>query len=199
MWTDKFKEALRATHYHPKFRLLIGTRSLQTTAIGEWEEPHNEVVEICSHTDQRTEWMGETKFSSVVGLVTFTLGARGVQLRSLEPQLAALRVTVSNEAASVALTQPIGTLARLACSMNGSGYNDIFLGQYQGMEWSGGATTDLIFTEVLSALRNRSTETKGVGFSEPDSDHYHWFQGTGRGGCQRHKHEKQPPPHVSAL
>ena len=180
MWTEAFKEALRATHYHPKFRLLIGTRSLQTTAIGEWEESHNEVTEICSHTDKRSEWVGDTKFSSVVGLVTFTMGARGVQLRSLEPQLAALRVTVTNEAASIALTQPVGTLARLACSINGSGYNDIFIGQYQGMEWSGGATTDLLFTEVLSALRNRSTETKGVGFTEPASDHYHWFQGTGR-------------------
>ena len=178
-WTDDFKNALNATIYHPRFRLTIGTTEVAGTAVSDiWE--NNKAVQIFSHNQQvgYSKSSSTSDFASVEnGIVTVSMGARSVTPRTLVAQHAQCTVTVTNEAATIANRCKEGTLCKLECDVNGSGWNCIFIGMLKNIRWSGGATSQIQMVDALNSLKVRAGETNATRKNR-ESD-FMWFKNIG--------------------
>ena len=191
-WNSDFETQLSSGHYHLKFRLRIGTLGINHRmgdSIGIMEVDDPRVLEITSHGDASGTVYGGAEYKHVQGLTgEIRFGAQSVTPRKWEYQLATMSVGVSNLAASVLGGIAPKVLAVMECSINGSSYNPIFLGQYEGFSWSSGSATCTIqFRDALGALQHGFSELRGeetksvvtVGDPGREIEGYSWFKGIG--------------------
>ena len=177
-WSDRFKNALRAPMYHPRFRLTIGTTEVAGTAASDiWE--NNKAVQIYSHKPHESYMRSAATgdMFGVEGLVSISMGSRSITPRTLVAQHASCSVTVTNEAASFANECREGTLAKLECDVNGSGFNCIFIGMLKNIKWSGGATSQITMVDALNSLKVRAGEK--IADARNQGSDFMWFKNIG--------------------
>ena len=204
-WGSDFKAQLADLHnraYAPMFRLQIGSTVMTARHFGAWElEAGGKVLEILSHPGTATVadysgWSptpelfgrGATSmgfpYAYLVGLTgKLSTGAQAVQPRTFVYTGATLTAGVTRMAATHAARMPEGVLARLQIRLDPASvpshvtdWEDIWIGVYQGVKWSGTDYT-LSFVDALQQVKQKHTEAATT--SAPE-DYYKWFAGCGK-------------------
>lgn len=184
-WDSDFEHKLHSQHKHVKYRLVIGTYGVSpNSATGRWEQGGHGLhycCEITSHGDgsNPSDYPGTT-FRTVQGLTRqMNFGGQAVSVRSWDHQQSSLTVGVLNYAATKVLPCVLGTMAKMEMSINGSNYNTIFVGVYQGMSWQMGGEVTLTFRDALSWGQTRSSDDQTHVDHKSHSNDYTWFKGIG--------------------
>jgi hypothetical protein len=177
-WSASFLSAIDDDQLYPKFRLIVGNALVMDDkpGFGSGARP---IRVITSQPEELAEGLPTDNLRQRDGFVSISIGSHSVVPRTLETQRASCTVTLTNEAAGYLLDCHKGAFSRVDCSINGSDWNTVFLGTFENLTWSGGATCSVSMIDVLNILTSKSYQTQAAGVDMAGPVRGFWFAGVG--------------------